>query len=448
MRVSIRYVLVIVSVFFGGMYLSANPYLYPLGFFYSESTSRPFYVPSHYKEVNPHLWVDKNQEITFSDNQSVCLIGFCIDLKNPSFNRKTIVNELERELCVSEERFHQYGDFLCGRYVCFYKEKNGSCKVVTDATAMRPVFYDRSAKMLASHAHLLAINLFQKQTAFKRIFYSHSDFPGDKTPFAGISLLIPNRSLEIGSGKTERFFPRGPRLSLSKEQVVSQLITYVGAALKSVQNNQKKRLLLALTKGFDSRTTLGIMLLNNMKPDACYTYKCQKPGSLEDVKVSQAACTRLEIDHYTVEEKNIDRSADLEKALLVNSHYDFPHLTDTLVANFVATFPKGLFLNINSNIPEIWRWYIRLGKEHVVGKYAQLFELNKKTIFNYPITSMYYWEQRMSPWLTHHWIKTDVAFDTFNPYNARAIISTMLAIPLDYPFACDIHEEILIKAQL
>ena len=251
--------------------LGSNEYLYKRGFLYSQN--QPYYVPSTYDKIGDNLWVDKSQRVTFSDDKHCLIIGFCVDIQKPELTMESIANELAKALEDSEEQFREIEQFLCGRYVIFYKTKDNIDLLATDATGLRPVFHDKQASLITSHAKLLAINIQKKDISRdQRILYFDEQDPCRRTQFEGVYQLNPNTSLELGSGKMHRIFPYQNVGSISKHEIVQHLVSMVGGAIKGLIQNQAKPLLLSLTAGYDSRATLSIMLLNNIKPDLCFTY--------------------------------------------------------------------------------------------------------------------------------------------------------------------------------
>src|SRR5699024_4305547 len=72
-------------------------------------------------------------------------------------------------------------------------------------------------------------------------------------------------------------------------------------------------------------------------------------------------------------------------------------------------------------------------------KYKKIEELINNSIreldygnplFDYHLLDLYYWENRMGRWMSEVFNETDVAFETFLPFNMRAIIETSLSFSL------------------
>ena len=426
--------------------VQTNSLMYRDGFIYSHTGEKPFYIPEHYQQITEKLWVDKHQTVTISKDKSVYLMGFAVDIINPNLSLQNTVNRLSENLLKSENLFYDYETNLSGRYICLYKNTKQQWNIITDPNAMRPVFYTNNATILTGHAHLLALNLKKQDFTFERKQFRFDIIPANKTPFDNVFQLLPNHTLSIGAGTLKRFFPRKNRQQIKKQEAIDFLISSISNAIKGVVI-QQKNLLLSLTAGYDSRTTLSIMLLNNIKPDACYTYF--KHGSDQDIIEAKNICKILHISHITIPSNYHSDQKDFEakNALAKNSHLDWIGLPDSDVLAMRALLGSQNYLNINSNIPETWRWFIGKNGNVIASHMINEYLPSNKELFNYFPSLLYYIEQRVHPWITHHWVKTDIAFDTFSPYNCRKIIEIMVSIPTDYEKADDIHTAIMKKAQ-
>lgn len=427
--------------------LCANEYLYKRGFLYCKEA--PYYIPPYYEKVDDSLWIDRSQTVIFSEDRCCCLIGFCVDIRSHTSPLTTIINELANALKDSEESFYEYGEYLCGRYVIFYKLKDGSYRIITDATGFRPVFHNANATIITSHAKLAAVNVLKQDILNdKRVTYFNETDLTRETQFSGVFQLNPNSSLKLNSGRIDRFFPRKNVTSLSKEEMVNQFVSWVGMSLKGLVHNQQKPLLLSLTGGFDSRATLSIMLLNNIKPHACFTFlKLNTPGYYQDNTVAQNLCRALKIQHFCINTAPYEVTRHLEEA--IQSNCQLYTLTDRMVFNLTKIIPADLFIHVNSNVAEIWRWFntqnLRNKKNREYLHKAYLIGLEKEKTYNFNLSALWYWENRMGRFITDHWLATDLVFDTFNPFNSRKIISMMMSLPTDFHSTEEIHQLLIDK---
>jgi hypothetical protein len=421
-----------------------NEYLYTRGFLLA--TKKPAFIPSHYRQADDSLWVDKSQLVTYSDDAQCCLIGFCVDIRSPESNPHTIANQLARALSLSERDFHRSGDYLCGRYVIVYRTKDGARRVVTDATGFRPVFHDAKATVVASHARLVATNLSNSpRVRPRRVAYYNEKDPSRSTQYPGVFQLNPNKSLELSTGHMERFFPYECRSSVSKQAMVDQLVDMVGSALKGLVRNQPKPILLSLTAGADSRTTLSIMVQNGIRPNRTFTYVKPGNGSSQDNEGAEQLCARLRLNHVCVDSRLNPIPGNLFVAFRENCQFRFVDLPDQIVSNMTLRFQKDRYVHVCSHVTEIWRWFNGQSdcQQSRVAEFrykASQIGLDREELFGWSPASMVYWENRMNRWLTDCWVFTDVVFETFNPYNCRKIISLMLSTPSDFQSTQEIHD--------
>jgi hypothetical protein len=426
----------------------SNELLYTKGFLLA--TDKPAIIPEHYRQVDSSLWVDDSQLVTLSQNGQCCIIGFCVDIRFPEANLHIIANQLERALALSESDFHREGDYLCGRYVIVYKTKEGARHVVTDASGFRPVFHDAQATVIASHSKLVAINIKSRVSRDLRVLYYDENDPTRSTQYKGVFQLNPNKSLELSTGHMERFFPYGCRDSLSKQEMANQLTNMVGMALKGLILNQSKPILLSLTGGADSRTTLSIMLLTGIKPELTFTYVKPGNGSSQDNAIATELCAKLGLKHVCVDSSEHPIPRTIKKAFWENCQFRFEDLPDQIVSNIALRFPKGQYVHVCSHVTEIWRWFNGRGDREISmsNKFVQkaaAIGLDRENLFDWPLSSMVYWENRLNRWLTESWVYTDVAFDTFCPYNCRKTISLMLSTPSDFQSTQEIHDLLIEK---
>ena len=420
-----------------------NEHLYTRGFLLA--SENPAYIPEQYKRVDNSLWVDKSQLVTFSDNDQCCIIGFCVDIRSPEANVLAIANNLDRALSVSETEFHREGDFLCGRYVIVYKTNDGVRHVVTDAAGFLPVFHDEKGRIVASHARLIAVNIKSRASRGNRVQYYDENDPTRSTQYKGVFQLNPNKSLEFGSGQMVRFFPYEKRKSLSKQEMVTHLTDMIRMAIKGLVQNQSKPILLSLTAGSDSRTTLSIMLCARIKPELTFTYVKPGNGSAHDNEEAEQLCRKLGLQHVCIDSTKHPIRRKIKDALRNNCQFCFEDLPDQIVSNMTRHFPKDRYVHVCSHVTEVWRWFNAQadrndGRAPGFVKKAVGIDLDREALFDWPLSSMVYWENRLSRWLTDSWICTDVVFDTFCPYNCRKIISVMLSVPSDFQDTQEVHD--------
>ncbi len=410
---------------------ASNPYLYTRGFLYSKKPSR---IPKHYSQVTPYLWVDPHVNVFTSPKEQVCLLGFAVDVRDSDVTQQEIVDKLEKALSISEEAFHAEGDYICGRYAIFYQACEGSLKVVSDAAGFRKIYYSPDSNIITGHAKLLAENLTERQVASKFIDTGSPGewpkaYPGCYTAYKNVSCLMPNHSVEIGSGKVDRFFPREQFSPLSKEEAIDRFCKLARESLKGAEKQQEKPLIFSITAGLDSRATLSFTDTLKQLPIG-FTYF----GSItEDLPHAEKICSQFNLTHITAEDYPKKISRQLRVALESNCYYLFVHFNYYLTQSILEALGEDQFLMINSNLLEIGRGWCGMGRYHhgvdsypANTEYAKSTGLHCETLLGYDIRQLFFWEQQLGAYLTLHLFGYDVACDVFNPYNCRAILDTML----------------------
>src|SRR5699024_11212983 len=129
--------------------------------------------------------------------------------------------------------------------------------ITTDATSMKPVFYNPEYKLISSHEYVikkLLTDEFQV-TLTKNPFYRKGfmDFTYNKEVFK----LNPSIEIEINDYTKERIFPRRDKGVNTIEEGYEILVPYFTETIKWLKNQPNK--IFSLTGGQDSRLTLAIL---------------------------------------------------------------------------------------------------------------------------------------------------------------------------------------------
>lgn len=434
--------------------------VYKRGFLYSCLDSK--IIPPHYHQINSNLWVDQDVEVAISSDQSVIIFGLVVDIRDERSSLKTIANNLAQALSISEIFFHKEGDFLCGRYSIIYN-CDGVTKIVTDATGMRAIYHSKNANVVAGHAKLVADNLANREVESKRNEFGYSGSLGRLTPYEGVFILIPNTALNLYSGNIKRFYPYGPLTTLSIKDGAQQMSSFVTTALKGLEL-KNDNLILSITAGVDSRCTLAYIRRLYQQVPQCFTY-CNHliAHNRRDAAFAKDLSLRFNFPHKVILVDPMAIDENLLKIVQKNSYYLFhPEIMQELI----NVYNTDNLVHIGSNLCEIGRaFFAKLSKETIrnvfsqdvlcrlffynngsrnkwtkkqlnfietaLEEYTSFTNLNHKTLFNYDIRDIYYWEQRMATWYSQVCIAYDIVCETFIPYNARAILTIMLQLPFE-----------------
>lgn len=449
------------------MFFDAVASTYPFGFLFSKSNIAS---PSHYIKKSANLFLHpKTEHVSVeTDKVSVDLIGTCVDVRNPSSTRSEIARNLADFLAESEYEFHRYGDQLCGRYVIIFSH-GGIIKVVGDAACTKSVFFSSNAEVIGSHAKMVqdALDPLGEERLALRTPFKHGH-PGRHTPYSNILLLTPNTTVEMGTAKTSRFFPREPIKVVSVSEAAEQARFNAFNALRGLES---RPLLFSVTAGLDSRTTLAISP-DTVRKSNCFTYAPPQkisPARAKivdtDVRVAKIICERIGAPHFVVVPEAMTK--EISKTRSINSY------KASYSGNFVPLlrrFGQHNFLHIRSNLLEVGRtYYHNSGIQSLSNSSdaASLFKKLHKSIiydsefvkdaflsfysethldrnqFNYDARDLFYWEHRLSAWHAQNLLCTDIVFDTFNVWNCRSTFVSLLSVPFESRSRGDVAKEII-----
>lgn len=410
---------------------------------------------------NYHIYYDPINDVHFQQENGkwIFILGLTIDILHNTMDKRITSTNLLNKLAHSEEEFFHYLDNISGRYfIMFFDGLN--TRLLSDASGMRTIIYHQKSLTIASHPKLVEIytNAGPNLEVLKQWEKNYGGYriPGHYTIYKDVKFLTPNTLLELETMKVKRFYPRGPIQVKSVEKVAEEISNLVKIQLDLVAK-QYPKLLFSLTAGMDSRTTLALSknILNNLQ---FFTYfkqsknKDNVPLSLEiDREVVNLIVENLNLNHkfipLNIDESNLEYN-NFMKAMKNNT---FSHHGFKLAKFYYDELPHDT-LHIRSNILEIGRFFYRskyklpenvtisglahcyspkaaddLEVQNLFESYYQEVEMNK--IFNYDPYDILYWEYRMGTWHALLLLESDVAHETFIPFNTRNILSLMLAVP-------------------
>ncbi|QTN00777.1 hypothetical protein ERJ70_16715 [Sediminibacillus dalangtanensis] len=391
------------------------------------------------------------------------LIGQCIDVINKTVDLKQISKTLYEYYNDSEEKFYNYLERLSGRFAIVLNIK-GKIKIYNDATGMQSVFYHSKKVALGSHALLVAEATKSSESSIidtewlkdKKTYH----LPGDFTPYEDIFFLLPNHTREMNSAVTSRYFPREDLTQKNIDEVIAIVEKEANEQLNLISD--KYNILMSLTAGLDSRSTLAL-LKNHLDKVKFFTYyymhseNSDFAGSkslLMDEKMVKEMVDNLNLNHQMLP---IDyartKDDDYLKLRNILSKNTFLNHNSLLAKLYFENFPpQENILHLRSNIQEITRMFYR--KMHrfnddiaSFGQIAKSWSPNlwedpstqeplKKWLdqytpnvgFGYDPFDILYWESRMGTWHSQLLIQSDLAFNTHILINSHFILKNMLAV--------------------
>lgn len=443
------------------------------------SREKPTAQPEHWRSVvvgGYFLCWDSRSDaaIASTEGSVVVVIGNAFHLGLKESNLGTIAVDLLNSRESGADSFDMRAQLLSGRYVLLDISPEGAF-LQSDAAGMRSVYYATDGGVAASHS-LLAAKLQGDQTP--SIFGVPGWFretgaraiPGRRSEYEAISMLTPNTKVDISAGAIARIKSAMPQLEVSSEEIAASIIPLVHAQLEALTDEE--RVLVSLTAGLDSRTTLA--MTRPFKDKISYfSYVTRRPGkpspSEPDMLFAQELCREEGLDFQSVIVDSMLGKGPLMDVMRGNS-------TRIHVPSIAAAYMEQLptdSIHVRSNLYEIGRALIRsttpgrtpaplsakevarriAGRmdhatfEESIAASAEWLELTGfAEEVRYDELDLYYWELLMGKWLPAVMIESDVAHDTYTVINSRHIIDLMLSAPLSERISGGVANAIISQA--
>lgn len=444
---------------------------YPYGFVFADKEYDN--IPSYYSKkiiFNKYVYSYDDREtpqILIRESNFIILHGNFVHVgKDKNLTNIELSDFLLESYVSNKETFLDTLDFIGGRYVVIVGTENNA-EIYTDATAMRSVYYANDYDLVASHFNLLK-DLIPTNPLELGMKYATVSFTYDKSPAENINSLMPNFKLNFNDKKITRFFPR--QNNKYKEMPIEDKYLLFEKLWKDQINyciNTYDDIAFSLTGGNDSRISLA-MLKDHKDKIRMFTYaavdnseevqnRTQASYDIDRV-ILEKMKANLDLNHefYFFKNNKYHLSEDASKAVSKNvfrSHGKF------LVPYYMQSFPKEKSLHIRANLLEIGRSYLISPTTentiqnindsyvlYVLGKYKGNTEdiddlkdyandINEQYYsfepFDYQLLDLAFWESRMGRWHAEIVNETDIAFQSYIPYNMRALIDISLSFPYE-----------------
>ena len=426
-----------------GFILSSDTVTRPLGFIDGP------HLPHFY--IHPWTAVEHAKDL---DGRFVIVLGTCISTLSES-DAVPAARALLWALQDSEEVMLRSLDRYCGRHVIIYGDRV-ALKAVSDAAAMRSVFYADSGGVIASHA-LMVENAIASSMPTSVLPFRFA-YPGNRTPYAHTKLLTANTLYDLRSRQTRRFWPTEAPPKRTVDEAAAEVLRLTATALRTEAARADIRL--ALTAGLDSRLLLAIAMHAGVEINT-FTY-----GSHKDTAVDRAFARDLArangVRHTVISTR--PPSPDL-KDRLHRAHYKPSH--HSAVAPLQEWFGAPTTVVVNSNLVEIGRSFYkpyrqsceapttarsmaelhrrsegstlqpqiheygesayREACESAFDEFARDAQFNDSAGYLDP-ADQFYWEHRMSAWYGPALLERDFYAIPFIPFNSRNIFISMLGV--------------------
>lgn len=342
--------------------------------------------------------------------------------------------------------------------------------VYHDAAGSRSVYYDTANGNVGSHYDMMAMLNRRPAEHAGTVGKLRLDLRNRYTAHSDIECLLPNHRLVAGKMAQERFHLSGPNrartldVEASLRIVISAWESQLACAL-----DQADEVAFSMTGGIDSRLLLALADAHrDTLTSFTYTYSGAQSGaapktawdrSMEmDFNIVQRLRPFLPARHTFITKPDESRSSwRAEHAATLRRNSEGTH-GQWLLPSYLELFPSRNTLHYRGNIVGLGRLVLadpsalhdphgrlrkliksrsRAGADlapHALRIHdAESVQAQYDSVHpDYELTDVWYWENRLARWYGQLLNETDVAFDTFTPFNTRRIIDSFLALdPVD-----------------
>ena len=381
----------------------------------------------------------------------VALLGEAVHPSHPELDLDGLAALLSARSATRQAEIDQ----LIGRFVVVHGSGPSDMALQTDAIAMRSVFFVNTAGgvIAGAHAKLVADLAVGRGRPMGPIPVALG-CPGLATPYADVYRLPPNVELLLRSGKLRRFFPLESIPTVSIESAWELAFARAGAAVAAWAG--RRSLLLSLTGGLDSRTTLAAVRDSWSQMDF-FTYDRGEASQEIDRRVAADIATRLGLRYSEVDFSRDTLDAGLLEIVKDNSHGNHSR---KLACAYRARFGTDRFLHVRTNLLELGRsnlfasndrmaglgggpvdadsmarFYLKAGKVAPNTRVLPAFEhyveatgFAKAAAFA-SAWDLYFVEHRMGAWHAGIVLESDIAFDTVIAFNSREVVRSLMGVP-------------------
>lgn len=411
------------------------------------------------------VFYDKKNKIgAISKDGFYCLIiGSVLDLKNYKYGPEEVVHDIFDSYILGEDVFFNRVDWLNGRFVIIYGQCDSgevkSLKVINDATGLRSVFYvddNKENLYIGSHPELVAKQVGASRNNYDRFLkkYSGYSLPGNVTTFNKIKQLIPNHYLDSDERRQVRFFPRNNgHINYNIEDIIKDLALNLKGQIDFI--SEKAKLLCSISAGIDSRVTFSATRDSSekIKYFTYYGKEINKKDVFDiDCYVANELAKNFGIDHKLINLSCLDSDEDIVNVAGQIKHASHIIHNPLLSAKYYKEFGENNFLHLRSNVLEIGRVYYKRAyslpkmineevatnlyslkakeDQEVINLFKEFLNLAKYDLVEgYDCYDLFYWEYRMGVWHSLVTLESDLAFDTYIPFNNRIFLTKLLSIP-------------------
>ena len=425
---------------------------YPLGFLIGADAEG---IADHFRPIEfpvPLAVHPKTQiAVARNDGEPLAILGEAVHPDLPHLDLQGIANHLHRNTGTRQAEV----DKLVGRFALIQSRTGGDLAIQTDAIGMRTVYYSLSDSgvIAGSHAKLVAGARPGGEKRKDRPY--RWGYPGITTPYSSVFRLPPNCELSLGKGILQRFFPISVLPETGIEDAWDLAFDRAGTTIEALA--KRRNLLLSLSAGLDSRTSLAAC--RNLWPEIkFFTYHGQPKNEI-DARIAPVLAKSLGLQHVFVHDSRDVSNTEVLKIISANT---FTTHKRRLAGAYHSCFGEHFYLHIRSNLLEIARsnLFRRFGKRprfrdgpssaqsmtdvyrvsaglkpensaHVLPAFEHNIAATdyESTIGKASPWDLYFVEHRMGAWHAGVLLESDVSFDTVIAFNSREVVSHFMGVP-------------------
>lgn len=354
---------------------------------------------------------------------------------------------------------------LGGRYAVIASNERGTW-VYHDAAGTRAVYYDVGSGNVGSHFDMLERLCVHRPSRPNRIETLRLDLRNRYTTHPEILSLLPNHRLDLQRATQERFFLNQPNLAKSQNfetKVCTVMNSWESQLTQAFR--QTSEVGLSITGGWDSRLLLALAnKFTNSLTSFTYTYAGASSGAPPQSKWDES----MKLDHdivnrlhpflparhtFITKPENGQGAWRAANISTLRRNSEGVH-GQWLLSDYMTLFKSRSSLHYRGNLVGLGRLigaqpdsledpHGRLGnlvKNRASKKSdphslalgihggTEVREQYEAVHTDYELTDVWYWENRLARWYAQLLNETDVAFETFTPFNTRRIIDSFLAL--------------------
>ncbi|HLT90455.1 MAG TPA: hypothetical protein VKZ85_05850 [Woeseiaceae bacterium] len=425
---------------------------YPLGFLTATNLER---FPSHLRRVAfPRplaVHPSTRYAVAGESGRPLAILGEAVHPDLPHLDLQGVAHHL----AANESERQKEIDKLVGRFVVLHCGNGHDWRIQTDAIGMRTVFFSISDDGVVAGSHAAAVAEASTPARHREMRPFKWGYPGISTPYPLVFRLPPNCELSLTDGRLHRFFPDVPIPETSIQAAWAFAFERANATVGALA--RRRDLLVSLTAGLDSRTTLAA-IRDNWPHVTFFTY-AGGPNDRVDMQVATALAKALGLRHILVDYS--DRYQANKAVFAAIQQNTFSRHKKKLACAYHSHFGEHKYLHIRSNLLELGRsnLYYKLGRRRRLEEPSTAQAMGKVYTFagrlppgnsshvapafeHYVTASDYEWsigkaspwdlyfiEHRMGAWHSGVLLESDVSFDTVIAFNSREILRHFMGVP-------------------